>query len=87
MTEIHFADNLEREISKLLDTMKINYIHESMNNGSSLDFYLSDFNVYIEVKRFHTERSLRQLASRDNIILVQGKGSVEFLKSIIRESK
>jgi hypothetical protein len=84
MTKIHFADNLEKEIAELLDIMKINYIHESVNNGSSLDFYLPDFNVYIEVKQFHTDRSLRQLVSRDNIILIQGKGSVEFLKAIIK---
>jgi len=49
-----------------------------------LDFYLPDFDVYIEVKGGHTQRVLRQLASKPNVIVAQGQTSVKFLAECLR---
>lgn len=84
MKKTHISDFLEKEIANTLSDLKINYIHESQNNKSSLDFYLPDFDVYIEIKQFHSDRVLKQLASRDNVILIQGKKSIKFLKAILK---
>ena len=73
----------EIQIKEILESKGIEYIHESQNNGSRLDFYLPKYNVYIEVKQYHSERSNSQLASQDNVILIQGKDSINFFKVLI----
>jgi hypothetical protein len=81
--EIHYSDHLEREVGELLNEIGISFIHESQNNGSNLDFYLPSYDVYIEVKQLHTEIVVHQLSKRDNVILIQGKKSIQFLKAIL----
>lgn len=83
MREIHFADHLEKEVASILDQKGIHYIHESEGNGSTIDFYLPGYDVFIEVKQFHAERVLKQLSSKDNVILIQGKKSLSFLKAAL----
>jgi hypothetical protein len=75
-------DKLEIIVADYLDRKKIFFVHESQNNGSSLDFYLPDYDVYIEVKRFYSDRALRQLQSRDNVILIQGIQAIKFLETL-----
>ena len=79
------TDNLELRIADLLNSKSIKFVHEGYKNGINqrLDFYLPDHDIYIEVKKFHTERVLKQLESQDNIILVQGDKSVKFLEGIL----
>jgi len=79
------TDNLELRIADLLNSKCIKFVHEGYKNGINqrLDFYLPDHDIYIEVKKFHTDRVLKQLESQDNIILVQGDKSVKFLESIL----
>lgn len=48
-----------------------------------LDFYLPDYDMYIEVKEYPSERSSAQLESQENVILIQGKKSVEFFKDLL----
>ena len=79
------SDNLELRIAELLTRKAIKFVHEGYKNGINqrLDFYLPDHDIYIEVKKFHTDRVLKQLESQDNIILVQGDKSVKFLEGIL----
>lgn len=81
--EIHYSDWLEKEVAELLTKRGIDFIHESQNNGSNLDFYLPSYDVYIEVKQYHTDRVINQLSKKDNVILIQGKKSISFLKAIL----
>jgi len=48
-----------------------------------LDFYLPDFNVYIECKRFHTERIKDQIERAPDVIVIQGMGSIRFLEALV----
>lgn len=81
--KMHVSDFLEQEIVEILIDLKIKFVHESQDNGSALDFYLPDFDVYIEVKQFHTDRVLKQLSSKDNVILIQGRKSIAMLTKLL----
>lgn len=77
------SDFLEKKVSEILISQKIKFIHESEKNGSNLDFYLTDYDVYIEVKQYHTDRVAKQLASKDNVILIQGRKSIAMLTKLL----
>jgi hypothetical protein len=47
-----------------------------------LDFFLPDFNVYIECKRYHTPRINDQIERATDIIIVQGTASLRFLEQL-----
>lgn len=70
---MNYSDELEKQIGDTLVKCGINF-----NRNQRLDFYLPDFDIYIEVKKYHSERSNSQLASQDNIILIQGKKAIDF---------
>lgn len=78
---------LEKDVADILNELKINFVHEHEKNGvqQRLDFYLPDYDVYIEVKNAYTERVKSQLASQKNVILIQGGGCVKFLAEILKK--
>lgn len=80
MTKI--SDPLERTVAAALDTAKISYRHST----DGLDFYLPERDLYIEVKRMHSKRIAAQMAQADNVIAVQGVGSVTFMADLIRRA-
>lgn len=80
---MHYSDHLEKAVGECLTRKGITFIHESQDPDQDLDFYLPDYDVYIEVKQFHTDRISRQLASRDNVIVIQGRRSIEFLADLV----
>lgn len=81
----HFSDFLEKKIASALDAKKIKWIHESQKKDIGADFYLPDYNVYIEVKQYHSERAIRQLENKDNAILIQGKEAAYFFIEILEK--
>lgn len=87
MKEWHFADQLEKNIAQALLIAGIDFVHESQDKDQGLDFYLPKYDVYIEVKQFHADRISRQMASKDNVIAVQGKKSVAFIINMIENLK
>ena len=86
MRKIYFTDHLEEAIAKALDTVGIDYVHESENNKQVLDFYLPSFDVYLEVKQYHADRIARQMSTQDNVIAIQGIKSLNFLIIILNQS-
>ena len=74
MDKGNYGGAYEKEIEEALTNNGVNF-----NRNGRLDFYLIDEDVYIEVKQYHCERSNEQLASQDNIILVQGEKSAKLL--------
>lgn len=73
--------DLELEIEQALIDAGIKFKCEQR-----LDFFLPDFNVYVEVKKFHSDRSASQLASQDNVILVQGRLAVKLFCSLLKRN-
>ncbi len=79
------SDPMERLIEEALIGAGICF--ETDTGGGTdhrLDFHLPDFNLAIEVKRFHTPRVVEQLARAPDVILAQGEGAVRALTQMIR---
>lgn len=84
LKKLHISNSLELEVANVLTDNGIEFIHESQLPGQSLDFFLPQFNVYLEVKEYYSERSSKQLQRSDDIILIQGKKALyAFLAMVI----
>jgi hypothetical protein len=81
------GDPMERMIEDALASAGIDYACEnSPGNATSLDFYLPDHGVAIEVKRFHSDRIAAQMARAPNVIALQGETAVRFFCEMLRSS-
>jgi len=78
----NFGCHLERMLAAKLAEMGVEYQHESQYN-IGLDFYLPRQKVYIEIKQYHTERIHRQIADKGDVIVLQGKKSVDFFIELL----
>ncbi len=78
------TDPMERLCGQALRACGIDFItdHEA-ESPARLDFYLPASDLHIEVKRFHSERVAEQLRRAENVILLQGKGAVQFFASLM----
>lgn len=79
MNKINITDSLEIAVADFLDKHNIDFTHETEDKDQVLDFYLPAYDIYIEVKKYHTPRVEKQLAQHDNVILIQGVRALEFL--------
>ena len=79
------TDDLELAVAESLSDAGILFTHSLQPPYHKLDFYLPEHDIYIEVKKFHTERVCKQLHTQENIILIQGRKSVEFMKKILKK--
>jgi hypothetical protein len=86
MNKIHSNDPLEVILANALQENGIDFIHES-EGKYRLDFYLPKLDVFVEVKRFHSDRTGTQMSLHDNIILLQGEKSVKFFVDLITKQK
>jgi hypothetical protein len=50
-------------------------------NAADLDFYLTGYDVHIEVKQFHSPRIAKQMARAPNVIAIQGRAAAEWFAS------
>lgn len=72
---------MEEATEKWLLTNRIRY--ERADAGLGLDFYLPDFDLYIEVKRFHSPRIGEQMGRYENVIAIQGMKSFNFITDLL----
>lgn len=78
-------DPMERLIEEALLDAGVPFTREGQpGHQHALDFYLPDADVFIEVKRFHSDRIAAQMARVPNVIVAQGKPAVEALAAMIR---
>ncbi len=78
----HITDPVEKMVAEVLSVAGIEFIHGSGGSEGTkgLDFYLPDFDIYIECKRMHTPRTCEQMSRVDNVIVIQGmKAAITFL--------
>lgn len=79
------TDPMEIAIRDALQSADIRFVtDDDGQNPKSLDFYLPDLDVHIEVKQFHTPRVAEQMARADNVIVAQGSKAVSLLADWIR---
>lgn len=76
-------DPMERILEEALIAAGLRFTadHETEHK---LDFQLLDYDVAIEVKRFHSPRIADQMARASNVIVAQGEAAVRFLAAAIR---
>lgn len=71
---------VEKKLALLLDAADIEFTkpERDQHDPTTLDFYLPSFDIYIEVKQFHTPRIADQLSrvpTGKTAIVLQGKNS------------
>jgi hypothetical protein len=78
--------SLEQRIEDALVRARIRFVRECNDREMTrrLDFFLPDFDIFIEVKRFHSDRIAEQMAHAENVIAVQGQKSTNFLIGLLR---
>lgn len=79
-----FTDPVEIMIADTLDKKGVRYVHETMNKDQGLDFYLPDSDVFIECKRFSSERTAKQIEGK-NVILIQGMKAAKAFRRMIED--
>ena len=68
---------LERAVENALTAAREHFTCEP-HEGQRLDFHLTERDVFIEVKAWHTPRISDQMASQRNVIALQGPEAVAF---------
>ena len=83
------ADPMEILVGDALASAGICFVQDGTKgeNTQGLDFHLTGRGVYVEVKRFHSERIASQMSRAPNVIAVQGEEAVRFFCELIRASQ
>jgi len=69
------SDPVERMVAITLTHHNIRYalnVVSPVSNRRTLDFFLPDYGMYIECKRFATDRLHEQIKDLTNVIVIQG---------------
>lgn len=81
-------DPMEAIIHDALTEAGIPFVHDTHRGPfPHLDFHLPDADLYIEVKRMHSDRIAEQMSRAPNVIAVQGKPAVEWLAKLLVAQK
>lgn len=78
MTKARITDPVEQIIAETLRDNSIEFIHDSQGGTNGLDFYLPNYDTYIECKRFHSQRIADQMARVESVIAIQGMAAANF---------
>lgn len=82
MRKIHYTDFLEQSVGETLEGGGVDFIHESeVKHEPVLDFELPEHDVHIEIKQFYSDRVIKQLKSKQNVIVLQGRKAVDFFNN------
>lgn len=81
-------DPVEKDVAEALTVASVRFVHESemKNEGGNLDFYLPDYDCYVECKAYYTERTAEQIKGKQ-VILVQGYQAAKALVAILTSTK
>ena len=80
------SDPMEGIIRAALERERFDFTEDGKAGGEvnkNLDFRLTDYDIFIEVKQMHSPRIADQMARAPNVIAVQGKEAVEFFAALL----
>ncbi len=83
MKNHRISDPVELEIARALDSIGVKWTNDEVI-AKRLDFYLLDYDVYIECKAYHSQRILGQMGRVPNIIVVQGLSAAKCFAAMIK---
>lgn len=75
-------DPMEEMVRSALHGASVPF-HEEGPETLNLDFLLSDHDIYIEVKQFHSDRISEQMSRAPNVIAIQGEGAARFFAMLL----
>jgi hypothetical protein len=81
------SDPVEKIVAEALDAGGYQFVTGDDPRAMGLDFYLTELNLHIEVKQFHSDRIAEQTARVDNVIVVQGRHAAGVLRNILLAGK
>lgn len=74
----------EKIIADALTKASLEFVMENdMMNAAGLDFYLPQYDIYIEVKSFYSERIAEQMSRAKNVIAIQGEQSARVFADMV----
>jgi hypothetical protein len=73
---------LEQQLETALTDAGIKFLREN-ENPLALDFYLPEYDLYLEVKSGFTPRAAKQMERASNVIVVQGMRSTSFIAMLL----
>ena len=81
----HSEDPIERIVREALEHAGHAYERDKeVESGSrSIDFYLPETDLWIEVCQFYTPRKIAQLSHLPDVVLIQGRGAAEAFARLI----
>lgn len=74
---------LEEKIAAELRRAGIAYGADGTSSTKNLDFHITESDVYIEVKAFHSDRIAEQMSRAENVIAIQGTKAVEWFAWVL----
>lgn len=79
------TDPIERILLKSFIENGIDFISGQIDPETTrnLDFYLPGYDIFIEVKQFHSDRISEQMSRVENVIAIQGRRAAESFVSMI----
>jgi hypothetical protein len=81
------SEPLETKIAAALDAAGIEYLTDYEGKSpANLDFYLPDYDLYLEIKGGHSDRISGQMARHHNVIAIQGVKSVAFVTYLLENT-
>jgi hypothetical protein len=85
---MNITDPLEKSLALAFDDAGVEYVHESEqgNHNNGIDFYLPKYGVYVEVKQYHSDRVSEQLKRHEEVIVIQGKASVNYFALLVKNN-
>jgi hypothetical protein len=86
MTQLIINDRIEKLVADGLTEMGILFTHETQNKEQQLDFYLPEFDIFIECKAFSSDRTNNQIKDK-KVILVQSIESAQFFCELCFKEK
>ena len=76
-------DPCEQIVAEALTQKGITFVTERERKEQQLDFYLPDFDLFIEVKQFSTPRTAAQIAGMENVLVIQGRAAANAFAKLL----
>jgi len=77
------ADPIEQIVETALLRAGLGFTKDGEGDTRGLDFHVTDFDIFIEVKQFHTDRVAEQMSRVENVIVIQGRRAAEAFARIL----
>lgn len=80
------GDPMEDLVRNALSRAAVDFVDERHPDAQRLDFFLTEHEVHIEVKRLHSPRIAEQMSRVPNVIAAQGEVAVRYLAELIKKA-